>query len=1126
MLKAFIKLSGRTAVVWGILTILAQAALADSISVSETWKDLTQGGVWSTSSDTGKFNASLTIPGLSNFSANDWSNLVVTINSANLFTAPAGSFSDFMADAPNNGGSVSATNATFIFQSLDLNHRLQNAFQMSFSRSGNTLAILGKTLNPSSLGSNQWTIVAWNYFDPDGLGQTFGITNDPIECEIVLQNADTQQQYADVVRPIYMNGINVITYDNDSDELFNIQVIGSADFIPPVLTAVSPASVLTTTNGLLTAQVKATDNVGVANVEFFLNGWDYGSGVMGASNLWFFSSALAPGTNVIQAIATDVNGNHSGTNTFIVDYVNRQTIANAITFSEHWLDSAQTGFYGDQFDANQDTGILNAALLVPGLQNLSADAWSNLLFTVSFGNVAFTGSLSGANVLTASNAMFYLNQVHNSFSQLVTDVQMSLARSGNTLILAYETANTTYDDNHPIVADFYLGVGGSFQNSQPFALTLQDGNTLNYYANVTRPMFITGSDSTNFDSAGKELDSIQVSGTADYLPPTIQITAPLFNQLCSNAEFTVLGKASDNVQVTNVYCSVNAGIWTAATPTNNWTNWSARVNLAPGTNVIAAYAMDNSGNRSPTNTVNLFYVVNAPLTVGTNGPGSITPKDNGSLLQIGRNYTLTATARAGSGFAFTNWTGGTSRPLTILTSRPTLVFAMASNLMLQANFVDTNRPVLKITNVVSGPLVSNANFVVQGTATDNVAVAGVFCQLNGTGWVNPTSFASPNWTDSLMLNPGTNQFQAYASDTSGNLSPTNTVNLFYVVNALLTVSTNGPGSITPNDNGSLLQIGRNYTLTATARAGSGFAFTNWTGGTNLPLSVLTNRPTLVFEMASNLMLQANFVDTNPPVLKITNVVSAMLISNANFVAQGTATDNVAVAGVSCQLNGMGWVNATSFAGRNWSDTLTLHPGTNQFQAYAVDTSGNLSPTNTVNLLYVVSALLTVSTNGPGSITPNDNGSLLQIGRNYTLTATARAGSGFAFTNWTGGTSLPLTILTNRPTLVFAMASNLMLQANFVSATARPSTVGSGTDRLVKTQPLLFTAGQGGFAVVNGTLLLNLSGPTNAVAVIESSPDLIHWQPIQTNTLPATGTSFSLPVDQQPAKFIRARLQPQ
>ena len=495
------------------------------------------------------------------------------------------------------------------------------------------------------------------------------------------------------------------------------------------------------------------------------------------------------------------------------------------------------------------------------------------------------------------------------------------------------------------------------------------------------------------------------------------------------------GKAGDNVAVTNVYYSLNNSPFAPALTANNWANWSTNLTLVAGTNTIRAYAVNIGGIPSATSNATVVYVQSAVLTVQTNGMGSISPNDNGALLQIGTTYLLTATV--GTGFAFTNWTGGTSLPLSVLTNGPALQFTMQSNLVLQANFVDTNKPVLAITNITSGMLVSNAAFTVMGWATDNVAVASVFVSLSNsvinTGYALATTANNwANWSTNLTLVAGTNTVRAYAVDTSGNISATNSVSLDYILSAVLTVRTNGVGSINPNDNGASLQIGTTYLLTATA--GPGFAFTNWTGGTSLPLSVLTNGPALQFTMQSNLVLQANFVDTNKPVLAITNITAGMLVSNAAFTVMGWATDNVAVASVFVSLSNSvintGYALATTANNwANWSTNVTLTPGTNTLRAYAVDTSGNISATNSVSLDYILSAVLTVRTNGVGSINPNDNGASLQIGTTYSLTATA--GTGFAFTNWTGGTSLPLSVLTNGPALQFTMQSNLVLQANFV-----------------------------------------------------------------------------------------------
>jgi hypothetical protein len=77
----------------------------------------------------------------------------------------------------------------------------------------------------------------------------------------------------------------------------------------------------------------------------------------------------------------------------------------------------------------------------------------------------------------------------------------------------------------------------------------------------------------------------------------------------------------------------------------------------------------------------------------------------------------------------------------------------------------------------------------------------------------------------------------------------------------LQVQTQGLGTLSPNASNAVLNIGQSYSMTATPAAG--FVFNNWTGGTSLPLGVLTNGATVQFTMASNLTLSANFVDVQP-----------------------------------------------------------------------------------------------------------------------------------------------------------------------------------------------------------------------------------------------------------------------
>ena len=319
--------------------------------------------------------------------------------------------------------------------------------------------------------------------------------------------------------------------------------------------------------------------------------------------------------------------------------------------------------------------------------------------------------------------------------------------------------------------------------------------------------------------------------------------------------------------------------------------------LTPGTNIFTVYAQATNGNLSVTDRVAVVYAVSNSLTVVTNGKGIISPNYNGQYLRIGANYAMSASAIGG--YMFTNWTGMTNGTLVLSTNKPTVQFAMLPNLVMQANFVDTNKPFISITNVTSGMLWSNAAFTVMGRATDNVAVASVYFSLNNAGWSNAiTANNWANWQTNVTLVPGTNILAAYAEDTSGNISATDRLSLVYVVTNQLLIQASGLGSLSPNYSNAWLRIGQNYTMTASPA--SGFMFTNWVVSTNYVGGVTTNKPTLQFTMATNLTLQVNFTETARPTLTVLSPASGTHESSSTATVTGAAKDiwGIATVGVS------------------------------------------------------------------------------------------------------------------------------------------------------------------------------------------------------------------------------------
>jgi uncharacterized repeat protein (TIGR03803 family) len=162
--------------------------------------------------------------------------------------------------------------------------------------------------------------------------------------------------------------------------------------------------------------------------------------------------------------------------------------------------------------------------------------------------------------------------------------------------------------------------------------------------------------------------------------PTLTITSPKSGATVTSATLVVNGAASDKYGVTNVLYQLDGGTnWTPATSANSWTNWSATVNLQAGTNVFKAYSVDPLGNHSATQSIVVFFLVQSPLSLTTNGFGTVQRSFTGSTLDVGKNYTVTAKPAVNN--LFSNWTGS------ITTTNNPLTFLMESNMTLTANFV-------------------------------------------------------------------------------------------------------------------------------------------------------------------------------------------------------------------------------------------------------------------------------------------------------------------------------------------------------------------------------------------------------------------------------------------------------
>ncbi|HOW63778.1 MAG TPA: immunoglobulin domain-containing protein [Candidatus Paceibacterota bacterium] len=187
------------------------------------------------------------------------------------------------------------------------------------------------------------------------------------------------------------------------------------------------------------------------------------------------------------------------------------------------------------------------------------------------------------------------------------------------------------------------------------------------------------------------------------VPPIVKATTPFNSSRLLDPSAVIHGIASDNSQVRDVLFRLNGGPWVSAVGT---VVWHASIQLEVGLNEFQCKAIDEFNNESTINTMSLFLVAADWIHIGTTGMGVIKPDYNGQRLELGKEYTLTATPAAGQ--VFSNWTGSIS------SSQPTLKFRMESNLVLQAHFVPNPYPAWKGT--YNGLFTSSAMPVTPGSS--------------------------------------------------------------------------------------------------------------------------------------------------------------------------------------------------------------------------------------------------------------------------------------------------------------------------------------------------------------------------------------------------------------------------
>jgi hypothetical protein len=282
----------------------------------------------------------------------------------------------------------------------------------------------------------------------------------------------------------------------------------------------------------------------------------------------------------------------------------------------------------------------------------------------------------------------------------------------------------------------------------------------------------------------------------------------------------------------------------------------------------------------------------------------------------------------------------------------------------------------------------------------NAVAAGVEWQLDGgpfqTNGATLSGLTPGVYTIDFSTNSGYPTPANQTVTVTAHQTTTATGNYVNVLNATITLSALPDAGGTVSGDGT---FAAGSTNTVTARANSGYMFTNWTQGG----SVASTAPSYTFTLGSNVTLAANFLPT------CTLAVGAFPAGSGTASAGGTVFPEGSLQTVTATAN-------TGFEFIGWAGE-----GTGTSNPLTVTLNTNLGIT--AYFAPIGSMTLTVITNGAGIVSPNLNGRNLKAARRYTLAAIAKSGN--VFLGWTG------TMTTNKDPLTIMMESSMVLQANFI-----------------------------------------------------------------------------------------------
>jgi hypothetical protein len=434
------------------------------------------------------------------------------------------------------------------------------------------------TATPRTAGANQ--MLVHQYFPP--VGDTYWVQR--------------------TMNPTAVSGTSVTINDaaptGDRYNLFVVEIkpLNAPDTTLPVVSMTAPAGGATVSGSTVTVSAAASDNIGVASVQFKLDGANLGAADTSSpfSTVWN-TTGVSNGTHSLTAVAVDGAGNVA-TATPVTVTVNNDTTpptvsmtapANAATVSGTTVTVSAT--------AADDVAVAGVQFKLDGASlgaEVTAAPYGILWDTTPVVNGSHTLTAvardAAGNTTPAAAVVVTVNNVDGT----PPTVAISAPANGAT-VAGTATVSASAADNVAVIGvQFKIdGVNlGAEDTASPYALAWSTTGVANGPHTVS---------AVARDGAGNTATAaVTVTVNNDITTPTVSMTAPADGAIVTGTAVTVSATASDNVGVAGVQFLLDgAALGAEATIAPYTFAWNSAT-ASNGSHTLAARARDAAGNQT------------------------------------------------------------------------------------------------------------------------------------------------------------------------------------------------------------------------------------------------------------------------------------------------------------------------------------------------------------------------------------------------------------------------------------------------------------------------------------------------------------------------------------------------